>query len=187
MDDATYSVHAPFHACSTRVPHAYSNDAGSGDVFSFDSAFWVFNMVANFAYYRESEVAPLLRARVSDYERRFAQDVAKEDARALELWESNRTESVEYLSRAAEHRGNALVKDWLRLYQELFMNFRDGSTPQGISPGYYQDWFDRVARETGDRYLMPADADSDLENRKLQVLHKNKPDGSLIRSRVSVV
>lgn len=145
-------------------------------------------MVANFAYYRHSQVAPLVRAQVSDYERRFAQDVAKEDARALELWDKNRTEAVEYLTQAAERRGNALVKEWLALYQQLFMNFRDGRVPHGVTEGYAQDWYDRIAKETGDRYLMPAHADAALENRKLRVLHKNRfSEGSVPQLGVSVV
>jgi dipeptidase len=56
VDDATFSVHEPFHACSTRVPVSYTSAAGSADRFSFKSAFWVFNMVANFAYYRYEQV-----------------------------------------------------------------------------------------------------------------------------------
>ena len=182
VDDSTFSVHVPFHACSTRVPHAYTGAAGSADRMSFDSAFWVFNMVANFAYFRWEQVAPVVTANVNRYEELFAKQVAAEDAEALELWSSNRTAAVELLTAAGEKRGNEFVRDWLQLYQQLFMMFRDGQTPTTpvrgvkVKPGYAQDWYDRVAKETGDRYLVPAmeHGSAELNARKMSVLRKDR-------------
>lgn len=111
VDDATFSVHVPFRGSSTRVPWAYKYGNGAADKMSFESAFWVFNMVANFAYYRYSEVAPLVTRSVSDYETRFMAAVAREDQKALEMWKTNRSGALEFLSGAAEQRGNDLVKD----------------------------------------------------------------------------
>lgn len=174
VDDATFSVHAPFHACSTRVPLSYTSAAGSADRFSFGSAFWVFNMVANFAYYRYAQVAPVVTAQVDAYEQRFALEVAAEDTAALALWPTNRTAAVELLTAAGEKRGDGLVSDWLQLYQRLFMDFRDGETPAGVQRGYAQDWYDRVAQETHGRYLVPEmeRGSAQLNSNKLNVLSK---------------
>ena len=188
VDDATFGVHAPFHACSTRVPRAYTSAAGSADRMSFDSAFWVFNMVANFAYYRWEQVAPVVTDRVNHYEQLFAKQVAAEDAAALALWSSNQTAAVELLTAAGEKRGNEFVSDWMQLYQQLFMQFRDGQTPSQpvhgvhgvhgvtVNPGYAQDWYDRIAKETGDRYLVPAmdGGSAELNARKMKVLRKDR-------------
>jgi dipeptidase len=181
VDDSTFSVHAPFHAGSTRVPVSYTNAAGSADRFSFDSAFWVFNMVANFAYYRWDQVAPVVSETIRQYEQKFVQEVAANDAAALDLWNSNHTAAaIELLTAAGEKRGNDLVSEWLQLYQELFMKFRDGSTPRNevhgveVTAGYAQDWYDRVAKDTGDRYLMPESENNELNARKLEVLRKNR-------------
>ncbi len=214
VDDASFSAHAPFHACATRVPRAYSNAAGSADAFSFESAFWVFNMVANFAYYRHTQVAPIVLAKVHEYERRFLEavrtrrarappraayaalrglqlgramphcpcarvttclacaQVEADDQRALALWPTDPSAAVELLTASAEARGNGLVKDWLGLYQRLFMDFRDGQVPRGVRAGYAQDWYDRIASETGDKYLVPAHARSEADERKLAILHR---------------
>ncbi|CAJ1404868.1 unnamed protein product [Effrenium voratum] len=51
-DDATFSVHAPFHGGTTRVPHGYADGTGDALHFSQESAFWAFNSVANFLYPR---------------------------------------------------------------------------------------------------------------------------------------
>ena len=62
------------------------------------------------------------------------------------------------------------------------MLFRDGSTPRNevhgveVKAGYAQDWYDRVAKDTGDRYLMPTmeSASAELNAKKLKVLRKNR-------------
>ena len=138
-------------------------------------------MVANFAYYRWDQVAPVVSETIRQYEQKFVQEVAANDAAALDLWNSNHTAAaIELLTAAGEKRGNDLVSEWLQLYQELFMKFRDGSTPRNevhgveVTAGYAQDWYDRVAKDTGDRYLMPESENNDLNARKLEVLRKNR-------------
>lgn len=114
--------------------------------------------------------APLVTEKIHDYEKRFIEAIAKEDASALGLWKTNRTAAVEYLTAAAEQRGNNLVSEWLTFYQTLFMDFRDGRTPEGVPSGYGQEWYDRIAKETGDKYRVPDIADRDLNLRKMQVI-----------------
>merc|ERR1711957_644566 len=113
VDDASFSVHAPFRASATRVSKSYTNAVGGAEVFSFDSAFWVFNMVANFAYYRYSEVAPIVASKIAEYEANFEAAVQAEDKHALTLWAVNQSEAVEFLTAAGEARGNSLVQEWL--------------------------------------------------------------------------
>lgn len=173
-DDATFSVHAPFHGSATRVPWAYSNENGGADKMSFESAFWVFNMVANFAYYRWDQVAPLVSKKIQQFEKQFMGDVAHEEEKALSMWKNNASAAVELLTAASEDRGNALIKSWFSFYQELFMDFRDGNTPHGVASGYGQDWYDRIAKETGDKYLVPSGEDPEMNLRKLMVLSKNR-------------
>jgi hypothetical protein len=119
---------------------------------------------------------------VNAYEQRFAAEVAAEDAAALALWSTNRTAAIELLTAAGEKRGDELVSDWLQLYQQLFMDFRDGQTPKSVKAGYAQDWYDRVAKETGDRYLMPAmgSGSAELNSKKLQVLSKHRFYGEVL-------
>ena len=148
----------------------------------FCSAFWVFNMVANFAYYRYEQVAPVVIEQVGAYEQRFATEVAAEDKAALALWSADPAAAVELLTAAGEKRGNGLVSDWLKLYQQLFMDFRDGQTPIAVKGGYAQDWYDRVAKETGDRYLMPKmeSESAELNARKLKVISKQRFYGEVL-------
>lgn len=50
------------------------------------------------------------------------------------------------------------------------MDFRDGRTPGGVPSGYGQDWYDRIAKETGDKYRVPDITDRDLNFRKMRVI-----------------
>ena len=99
------------------------------------------------------------------------------------LWPTNQTAAIELLTAAGEKRGNALVADWMQLYLRLFMLFRDGATPSApeegvtVKEGYAQDWYDRVAKATGTRYLVPAASEeservAELNARKMKVLRK---------------
>merc|ERR1712151_421206 len=106
------------------------------------------------------------------YETRFMAAVATEDQKALEMWKTNQSGALEFLTASAEQRGNDLVKDWLAFYQKLFIDFRDGGVPRGMRPGYSQDWYDRIARETGDKYMVPDGHDMELNQQKLCVMTK---------------
>lgn len=172
VDDASFSPHAPFHGCTTRVPWAYDNRNGGPTNFTFDAAFWVFNMVANFAYYRYDRFGPLVVARARSCEERFIREVAADEQHALALWSTDPDAAVEYLTAAAERRGNALVKEWLGFFQELFMGFRDGAVPRGTPRGYSTDWYDRIARETGGRYRVPDGMAREANLRKLRVIDR---------------
>merc|ERR1712032_163823 len=150
-------------------------------------------MVANFAYYRHSQVAPLVVSKVQAYEQRFVTAVEENDKKALELWKENKTQAVEFLTAAAEDRGNSLVKDWSAFYQQLFMDFRDGNVPHGVTGGYAQDWYDRIAEETGDKYLVPESTYGygGVDDDKMKILERynrfGNAAGSLAASRSTVV
>ena len=131
------------------------------------------SLPGQFAYYRHAQVAPVVVAKVREYEERFVAAVAENDQRAVELWEAgNQSEAVEFLTATAEERGNGLVSDWLAFYQQLFMDFRDGQVPDGVASGYAQDWYDRIAEETGDKYLVPESRWGALDEHKVEVLRR---------------
>lgn len=65
--------------------------------------------------------------------------------------------------------GDALLTEWVAFFGELFVKFRDGfvttANPKvpvcGCDTGnvaYPATWYDKIAADTGDRYLAPADA-----------------------------
>jgi dipeptidase len=179
VDDTSMSVHTPIYCSSTRVPHNWADGNGDALTFSFDSAFWVFNMVANFVYPRYSLVYPLVVDKIIETETGFFKDIAEVDAQAMKLLSNSTAAAVEYLTSYSETTANKLVQDWLVLWQQLFVMFRDGFVvkPQNVHPvpdhgghqggvvpdcqalGYAnQSWYERIVRETGDHYQVTTSA-----------------------------
>ena len=61
VDDANTSVYIPIYNSLTTVPHEFAEGNGDLLTFSWESAFWVTNFVANQAYHRYSQMIPDIR------------------------------------------------------------------------------------------------------------------------------
>jgi len=170
VDDATFSVHVPFHGGATRVPRSFADGTGNALTFSAESAFWAFNAVANFVYPRWF-VAPEVIRRAHAAEVACDHALAGEEKHALELYKADPSKAIEYLTASAVHRGDDVVKAEFALFGELMVKYRDGfkissqgpNAPDhggekgGIVPkvdevGYSKEWYARIVKETGDHY-----------------------------------
>jgi hypothetical protein len=92
--------------------------------------------------------------------------VAKADQEALTLFNSEPAEAIEYLTTFSNDIGDQLLKDWFALFGQLFVKYRDGyittAAPEvpvcGCSTSsvkYQDEWYNRIAEDTGDLYLVP--------------------------------
>lgn len=74
MDDSCCGVKVPIYGSNTSPPSTWSMEEGdttkNGNVtdFNFNHAFWITNMVANFAYMRWGEVYPEVAKHLVKYE-----------------------------------------------------------------------------------------------------------------------
>jgi len=198
VDDATFSVHVPFHGGATRVPRSFADGTGDALTFSADSAFWAFNTVANFIYPRWF-LAEEVITRAHAAEVAFEQALVDEERHALELHEKDPAKAIEYLTASAVARGDEVVKAEFALFGELMVKYRDGfkvssqgsQAPDhggekgGVVPnvdevGYSEKWYARIVQETGDHYKM-SDAHTHpdlLQANKLRILAKGTTAGS---------
>lgn len=174
-DDASTSPHVPFYGSSTRVPESYRGKGPQDGVvpplmtFSFDSAFYVFNLVANFAYTRWDLIYNDVLKNILSIEATYQSEIALLDNKALELYETSVYEAVEMVTDYSVKTGNALVKDWVTFFGTLFVKYRDGyiitadtseltcgcnTAAQGNPP----TWNDRIVAENGDHFLVPTES-----------------------------
>ena len=138
--------------------------------FDTGTAFWAFNLVANWAYSNWDYIYPDVLAAIVDRQTTYMKQVAQIDSQALKLFPSDPDAAVELITRFGESTGNQLVSDWTAFFGQLFVKFRDGYviTPAdnkvcGCSVGsttFPQTWYDRIAADTGDRYKCPSAADA---------------------------
>jgi dipeptidase len=173
VDDAASSVYTPIYTSITRVPEAFK--VGNGDMMSFNnnSAFWVFNQVSNLAYTRYNVIHPEIEAKQQTREKKYIAYSSAVDMAAAELLKVDKDLAIEFLTDYSVNTANRLTKDWKSFYQYLFTKYMDGNikykqeVPEGYlympakfeQPGYGEDWYKRVVKETGDQFLMP-DGDS---------------------------
>ena len=169
VDDAASNVFVPMYSSITKVPEAFAKGNGSMMEFTFDAAFWVFNLVSNFAYTRYNIIHPEIRAEQTKLEWKFQEETKEIDKKALALHENNKDDAIAMLTEYSVTTGNETVKHWLNFYTYLFTKYMDGNVkekvdvPEGYKyhnpklkqPGYGNEWYEKIVDETGDHFKMP--------------------------------
>jgi len=145
---------------------------GNGDMMSFsnNSAFWIFNQVSNLAYTRYNAIHPEINAKQQAREKKYIAYTPAIDKAAQSLMEVDKALAVEFLTDYSVNTANRLADDWKEFYQYLFTKYMDGNiktkqdvpegykytTPKVEQPGYGEDWYRRIVKETGEQFLMPS-------------------------------
>jgi len=170
VDDSSTAPRVPVYASSTKIAEPYAGKGSQDGVvtplmkFDLKKAFWVQNMLSNFCYYRYKDVYPIVRRRIDGIQRNFEEKVAALDVQALQV--HNKTgvkEAVEMVTRFGVEVGMILHEEWMQLYGELFVQFRDfytitrkkeepGCGCQAKEPGLSDVMKKRIVDETGSHY-----------------------------------
>jgi hypothetical protein len=171
-DDSSTSPRAPVYASSTKVAKPYAGqgtqDGVPFDIFNFDldKAFWVQNLLSNFAYSRWKDAYPMIRKKIDEVQERIMGQVEQLDEKALAVYQdSGPIASVEMLTNFSVTAGESLHKEWTAFFGEVFTRFRDFSViipneadSRGFtvgSPGLSDETKRRVVMETGTHYEVP--------------------------------
>ena len=170
VDDANTCVYVPMYCSVTEVPLCFSPENGSMYDFSWTSAFWIYNWVANMAYARYNQMIGDIRAVQEELENGFENNTAAVDSTALALYNQNPAEAVAYLTRYSNDAAMSSTARWKELGEFLMVKFLDGNVkaqnpdgtfrtndygmPDGVQfPGYSREYYEDVVRRTGDRFL----------------------------------
>ncbi|MCB0822850.1 MAG: C69 family dipeptidase, partial [Bacteroidales bacterium] len=98
VDDAASTVFTPMYCGITNVPESYAVGNGSMMEFSFDAAFWVYNMVSNYAYTRYNVIHPEIRAEQTKLEWQFINDTKEIDKKAADLFTNDKEAAIKMLT-----------------------------------------------------------------------------------------
>ena len=123
VDDAACSCYAPMYCCINHVPECFAEGNGDSYTFSPTSAWWTFNMVANWAYTKYSRMYPHIRETQLTWDDKFNTQIAGVDEKAAQL---NEEEARAFLTNYSCSQAENLVADWQRLYIYLITKFIDG-------------------------------------------------------------
>jgi dipeptidase len=177
VDDTASTVYVPMYTCMNRVPFAWAEENGDMMTFTMDAAFWVFNMVANYAYQRYEMIHPDVMDAIVDTETHLFKLSAEADAAALDIYQKSPELAVDFLTQFSVETGNMVVEQWKTFFGELFTKYMDGNVkfkdpkskiPIVDWPGYPDDWYKRIVEETGDHYRDYQTPSTRMGERKLR-------------------
>lgn len=172
VDDTYTTVYTPMYCGIKSVPETFKEGNGSMVDFTWNSAHWVFNWVANFAYSRYSDMIVDIQKVQNELENGFFAQVPEMDKAALELYKTNPEGAVAMLTDFSVKQGDMVTKRWEKLGQYLLMKYMDGNVknekdgkfetngtekpqlqhPQ--HPRYPDSWYKHIVNEKGDAIKM---------------------------------
>jgi len=171
VDDTYTTCYAPMYCGINKIPECF--EVGNGDLLTYSetSAFWIFNVVSNFAYLRYDAMIPDIQKVQKNLENKFAAYTQSVDAAAQNLWNAGKKEeTLQFLTDYSVSQANGMTGEWKKLQQFLFVKFIDGNikkesggvferTETGMPPAPdqpgYPDWWKKVITdETGDHFKL---------------------------------
>ena len=167
VDDTYSTCYIPMYCGITEVPETFA--VGNGDMVTYSetSAFWTFNLVSNLAYLRYSDMIKDVQKVQHELEANFMENTIAVDMAALTLWNNNkRDQAIKFLTGYSVNAGNNTVERWKELGNFLLVKYKDGNimkeengkfirTETGMppgpdQPGYPQQWYRSVVKQTGE-------------------------------------
>ncbi|MGB6045753.1 MAG: C69 family dipeptidase [Pirellulales bacterium] len=155
-DDAYTSCFAPFYCGISEVSQPYQT--GDFGKFTWDSAWWVHNIVSNYAYDRWSRVIPDIQKAQAEVESKTFKMLPIIEKTAMELGKNDPKLVREYLTNYCMTNGDATFRRWEQLATDVFTKHNDGwvkepgDAPKGV--GYPQEWLEHVVKDRADELLI---------------------------------
>jgi len=158
VDDTYSTVYVPIYCGVKQVPHSFAVGTGSFHDFTWESAFWVFNFVSNYAYLRYSDMITDIQKVQRELEGKFLADQSQIEEAAMKLYEQSPQIAREYLTDYSMKLGDSTIKRWKKLGEFLIYKYLDGNVKDELGkvthPGYPESWYRRIVNETGDHFKM---------------------------------
>jgi dipeptidase len=169
VDDAASTVYIPFYCGIQKVHPAIAQGNGSIMEFKLESAFWIFNLVSNFAYTGYSLIYPEIREKQVALETRFIKESVDMSEKFKTNYEKDPGKTLMAITKYSADATETVMNEWTQLFTDLFVKYLDGNVkvkaeprddykyvnPEIEYPGYGEDWYRRIVDETGNQFLMP--------------------------------
>ncbi len=156
VDDTYFSCYLPLYCCNTGVPPEYTR--GSIRSFSAESAWWVFNFVANFANLKYSYMKEDIQKVQRELEGELIRLQPAVEKTAISLDKKDPELAVRYLSRYSLDHAGRIVTRWRELGKLLIKKYNDGYVnPRGErirEAGYPESWLRKVIQLRPDQFKL---------------------------------
>ncbi len=156
VDDTYSNCYVPMYCGIEKVPYSFAVGTGSFKDFTWDSAFWVFNFVSNFAYSRYSDMISDIRVVQGEMESSFITETEGIDKKALNLYRKDPALARKFITDYSTSAGEKTTKRWMKLGESLLFKYLDGNVKDKngkvTHPGYPQEWYKLIVKNTGDHF-----------------------------------
>jgi len=154
VDDTYSTVYVPLYVGAMyEIPACFKG--GSIKELDLNSAFWIFNLVANLAYTKYSYIIKdiqVVQKRLEDKYEMFQPVIEKA---ALELYHKDKSAAIQFLNDYSINESKKMFDEWFALWKYLVVKYNDGYIndvtvangrhPKGV--GYGDEFFKRVIKE----------------------------------------
>ena len=170
-DDPNMVAYTPVYCSAQEAPQCYNEPTADGVTFSWKSAFWLCNWVANMVYPRYSQIFPSLEAVRDSLEADFLARQPEVEATALGLYRQQPELARKWLTDYSNSAAQLMMSQWQKLGEYLIVKYNDQVikpekngrftlTPDGLGtpperPGFTDEYKEVIVNETGDKYLVP--------------------------------
>jgi hypothetical protein len=172
VDDSYYTCYVPLYCGITDVPESYAR--GSMNEFSMDSAWWVFNFVANFSNLRYSPMREDIQAVQEELEGRLISLQTAVDMTAKELFKEDAGLMTSYLTDYSRTHAAMVVERWKELGKYLICKYNDGytQTKEGrpMETGYPESWLRDVLKQRPEQFKLGNWGKDSVETEDLEPL-----------------
>ena len=123
VDDAASTVYVPMYSTITEVPECFKE--GNGDMYNYSptSAWWTYNIVANWAYTKYSAMIPDIKKVQAAWEDKFNAQVEAVDAQVANM---DAAHAAEFLTKYSCAQAQESTAAWKELGIYLFVKYLDG-------------------------------------------------------------
>ena len=159
FDDTYSTVFTPMYCGIREVPKSWAVGSGNFNEFSWDSGFWVFNFVSNWAYSRYSDMIVDIQRVQGELESQFFAQQPEVEKAAADLYARAPGLARDYLTEYSVEQGEMVTKRWRKLGEHLLWKYLDGNVRDaqgGIThPAYCEPWYRAIVAENGDGLKVP--------------------------------
>lgn len=123
VDDAASTVYVPMYSTITEVPECFKE--GNGDMYNYSptSAWWTYNIVANWAYTKYSAMMPDIQKVQSAWEDKFNSQIAVIDQQVATM---DQQQAQKFLTDYSCLQAQESTAAWKELGIYLFVKYLDG-------------------------------------------------------------
>lgn len=135
VDDTYFTCYTPMYCGITEIPECFRVGNGNMAEYSPTSAFWLFNIVSNFAYTRYSDMAVDIRKVQQRIEESFQTCISYNDEELKN--ETDHAALVEFANNFSNAQAGIMFREWQDLSRWLLVKYMDGNVKKTDDKGNF--------------------------------------------------